>query len=324
MKSRYIVITAILVVTLAVLLLYGIRVLMQMNQGSNHADVVLWIEPWMPNTTIPKWGIPGVIMVYECPPSDLSCLSFLNDSLMLIKFYHNLGKPVFIALYPTWYVHRGLLTNPNLVTLPNYIISDLKSIDPSGKGFFIGFSEESSCLYNTACRSTLIKTYHELESEFPDAKFYYYDCVNCVEPSVLISFAKEANVSILGYDIYLYTYSNGSIHVDARLYEYMREVINNNFIPIIGEVGFRYCDEYAWYIAYQSTTPPPYTYTWNCTAPAVYLAEALSQISSIKPRYVGIWAWNDQALGIINNPLMIKVVERYVKGEELLPLNYLK
>ncbi len=323
MRNRYIVITAVLA-ALVVLLLYGIRGIMLMKQGNNYVNIVLWIEPWMPNTTIPRWGIPGVIMVYECSPSDLSCLSFLNDSLMLIKFYHNLGKPVFIALYPTWYVHRGLLTNPGLVTLPSYIISDLKSIDPTGKGFYIGFSEESSCLYNIACRGALIETYHKLESEFPEAKFYYYDCVNCVEPSALISFAKEANISILGYDIYLYTYSNDSIHVDPRLYEYMSEVIKNGFTPIIGEVGFRYCDEYAWYIAYQSTTPPPYTYTWNCTAPATYLAEVLSQIASIKPEYVGIWAWNDQAFGIINNPFMIRVLERYVKGERLLPLNYLK
>ncbi|ABW01819.1 hypothetical protein [Caldivirga maquilingensis] len=275
--------------------------------------IFIWIEPWIPNTTIPKWALAGIVTVYYCS-GNVMCLETLNNSLALVKYYLGVNHQVFIALYPTYWTYRGGLNNPVYFNYSDltYIVNYLKTIDPSGKGLYVGFSEQWGCLYNKQCFNTLAQTYRWLEAQLPEAQFYYYDC--CVDPVLMINFAKEANITILGYDIYSYVHvAKYSIIVNPSLMNNIKTIKDAGFKLIIGEIGFRVCDANAWYSASQAN--PGIPINWNCTAPAVYLAEVLNQVSGLKPVYIGIWVWNDCCgFGIDQNPLMVSVLRNYTKG----------
>lgn len=310
--SPILVVVGIIIIVVAILV--SLILSMHPAAGENRARLVIWIEPWMPNTTIPRWAIPGIIIVYMCSPGDLACLGMVNESLTLIKHYLELGNPVFVALYPTYWTYRGPLNDPayfNNSQLVN-VVHELKSIDPSGKGLYIGFSEQWGCLNSAKCSSILAGVYRWLEGQFPNAEFYYYDC--CVSSSTIISFAREANITLLGYDIYSYVHISGyTIAISPALVNSIKAVKLAGFKLIIGEIGFRVCDANAWYNPSQAN--PGIQISWNCTAPAVYLAEVLNQASAFKPKFIGIWVWDDCCgFAVSQNPLMIQVLYNYTTG----------
>ncbi len=312
MKIRYMFLAVVILIILISIFIVNIR-----HTQPVRGRIFIWIEPWMQNTTIPRWSLPGIIIVYYCN-GDIMCLETLNNSLALIRYYLNISKPVFIALYPTYWTYRGGLSNPVYFNYSDltYVVNSLKAIDPSGRGLIIGFSEQWGCLQSPICESTLVKTYRLLEEEFPNAEFYYYDC--CINVNTMIRFAKEANITILGYDIYSYHYSKGVVYVNPSLLNDLSIVKKHGFTLIIGEIGFRVCDANAWYNPSQANPGIPIKI--NCTAPAVYLAEVLSQVSSLKPAYIGIWAWDDCCgFGISQNPLMVNVLKNYVENTTYYP-----
>ncbi|MGC8570644.1 hypothetical protein [Caldivirga sp.] len=314
MNIRYLILAAAALVVLVIIITFINIKHTELTRGR----ILIWIEPWMPNTTIPRWALAGIVTVYYCG-TDVMCLETLNNSLALIKYYLNISQPVFIALYPTYWTYRGRLNNPvyfNYSYLTR-IVNYLKVIDPSGKGLMIGFSEQWGCLQSLNCEVALVNTYHMLEREFPEAGFYYYDC--CIDVNTMINFAKEANVTILGYDIYSYVHKGNMVYVNPSLLSNLRIVKQHGFTLIVGEIGFRVCDANAWYNPSQAN--PGILIKYNCTAPALYLAEVLNQVSELEPAYIGIWAWDDCCgFGVSQNPLMINVLRDYVENTTYYPL----
>jgi len=275
------------------------------------AKLVLWVVPWgAGNFTVPNWAIPGVVLAYQCNDPGAS-MPWINWAMYLIQQYVNEDRPVFINIfceiyYPS-YQWRGTL---NYIELPQFIISDLKRIDPTGRGLYIGFSEEAACVANATCRASMVKIYGELRGQFPQAGLFYYASDGESADDVL-ALAREANLTLVGYDIWDYRYVNHTVEVPSYLMSNLRTIKDAGFNLLIGEVGFRYCDEYA-YIEPASWTRKP---TWNCTAPAVYMSQVLGELTSqLHPVYIGIWAWNDPTFGVIFNPYLMSALENYTKG----------
>ncbi|MFP3194914.1 MAG: hypothetical protein RXR11_06395 [Caldivirga sp.] len=276
----------------------------------NKTMIILWVTPFggTSNYTLPQWAIPGVVVWYQCDNPGAS-VALVSQQMRLIQMYLSENKTVFINLMcelPTEW--RGLL---NYINVPTYIIQDLMNIDPGGRGLYIGFSEERTCVENPVCRSTMVNIYRELKALFPEAGFFYYaDGDNITDVLIL---AKEANLTIVGRDNYDYYYVNGTVIVPSYVISDLIYLERNGYNGslLMGELGLRVCDQYAYIQASQN----PYIGPRNCTAPAIYESQILKQyISKVHPTYVGIWAWNGPPFGIVDNPLMIRVLSQFAEA----------
>ena len=272
--------------------------------------LILWIVPWGTyNYTVPSWAIPGVVLAYQCNDPSAS-MPWINWAMYIIQQYVNEDRPVFInifcEIYSPTYRWRGTL---NYIEVPQFVIQDLKRINPTGRGFYIGFSEEAACVANATCRESMVKIYMELRSEFPEAGFFYYASDGENIDNVL-ALAREANLTLVGYDIWDYRYVNGVVTVPSYLVDDLKAIKDSGFRLLVGEVGFRYCDEYA----YIEPANWNRQFTWNCTAPAVYMEQVLGQLTQLNPAFIGIWAWNDNTFGVLFNPYLVSALENYTKA----------
>lgn len=304
----------VLTVVLAVILITVILAILLVNHPTSptgKAKLILWITPWgVGNYTVPSWAIPGVVLAYQCNDPQASMI-WINWALYTIQQYVNEDKPVFInifcEIYQPSYRWRGTL---DYISVPQFIVQDLKKINPSGRGFYIGFSEEAACVANATCRENMIKIYDELRGEFPEAKFFYY-ASGGEDVNNVLALAKGANLTLVGYDIWDYRYVNGVVTVPDYLINNLKALKSSGFNIMVGEVGFRYCDEKA----YVEPANWNIKFTWNCTAPAVYMSQVLGELtSSLHPGFIGIWAWNDNTFGVVLNPFLISALENYTKG----------
>lgn len=302
---------AVVIIIIALVVLIPMLTTRHATSVSGRAKLVIWVTPWgAGNYTVPPWAIPGVVLAYQCNDPGAS-MPWINWGLYMIKQYLNEDRVVFVnifcEIYQPSYRWRGTL---DYINVPQFLINELKSIDPTGRGLYIGFSEEAACVANATCRAEMIKIYDEFRAQFPEAGLFYYasdgEGVNDV-----LALAEGANLTLVGYDIWSYNYVNHTVEVPNYLISNLLTLRSHGFNVIVGEVGFRYCDEYA-YIEPASWTRG---FTWNCTAPAVYMTQVLNELTSeVHPSYIGIWAWNDNTFGVIFNPYLISALENYTKG----------
>ncbi|MGC8570894.1 MAG: hypothetical protein ACP5L1_06175 [Caldivirga sp.] len=310
-KSPVLAIVLALSVVILITLVLTILLMHHSTASTSEAKLIMWIVPWgAGNYTVPSWAIPGVVLAYQCNDPSAS-MPWINWALYTIQQYVNEDKPVFInifcEIYQPSYRWRGTL---DYINVPQFIIEDLKKMDPSGKGLYIGFSEEATCVANATCRGNMIKIYNELRGEFPEAGFFYYasDGENAND---VLALAKGANLTLVGYDIWDYRYVNGVVTVPEYLINNLNTLKSSGFSIIVGEVGFRYCDERA----YVDPANWNVKFNWNCTAPAVYMSQVLGELSSsLHPTFIGVWAWNDNTFGVLFNPYLISALENYTKG----------
>ncbi|ABW02199.1 hypothetical protein [Caldivirga maquilingensis] len=304
----------VLAVALAVILITVTLTILLMHHSVSsigEAKLILWIVPWgAGNYTVPPWAVPGVVLAYQCNDPQ-ALMPWINWALYTIQQYVNEDRPVFInifcEIYQPSYKWRGTL---DYINVPQFILQDLKKINPSGKGFYIGFSEEAACVANATCRGSMIKIYNELRVEFPEAGLFYY-ASGGENANDVLALAKGANLTLVGYDIWDYRYVNGVVTVPEYLISNLKTLKSSGFNVMVGEVGFRYCDEKA----YVDPANWNVKFTWNCTAPAVYMSQVLGELtSSINPVFIGIWAWNDNTFGVVLNPNLISALENYTKG----------
>ena len=108
----------------------------------------------------------------------------------------------------------------------------------------------------------------------------------------------------MGYDVWDYKYINGVVTVPDYLISNLMVLRSSGFSIMVGEVGFRYCDEYAYIEPYNWNRKS----TWNCTATAKYMEQVLNQLNKINPTYIGIWDWNDQTFYIMPSSSSIRSI----------------
>ena len=210
---------------------------------------------------------------------------------------------------------RGLL---HYITIPQYLLIDLVNIDPGGKNLYIGFSEESACVNDPACRATMVGIYKEIKALLPEAGLFYYASGDDL-PSNVLALANEANLTLVGYDNYVYDYVNGTVTVPQYVISNMiyLEAHGYNGRFIMGELGLRVCDQEAYVYAWQN----PYVGSVNCTAPAIYASQILRQYEEeVHPAFIGIWAWNGPPFGVVDNPLMLEAISKYAETPNLQPI----
>ncbi|WP_291766552.1 ABC transporter substrate-binding protein [Caldivirga sp. UBA161] len=302
---------------LTVVVLVSLIVLVTLPQyqlPSNKSFIILWVTPWggTSNYSIPTWAIPGVVVWYQCNNPSAS-LSMVNQQIALIQRYLSQNRTVFINLMcelpNEW---RGLL---HYITIPQYLLIDLMNIDPGGKNLYIGFSEESACVNDPACRATMVGIYKEIKALLPESNLFYYASGREL-PSNVLALANEANLTLVGYDNYVYDYVNGTVTVPQYVIDEMIYLEDHGYSGrfIMGELGFRVCDQEAYVNAWQN----PYVGSVNCTAPAIYDSQVLKQYEEeLHPTFIGIWAWNGPPFGVVNNPLMLETISKYAETPNL-------
>lgn len=263
---------------------------------------------------IPLYLVAGVVIAYDCEYGINA--SFLREwfsySVELIGRLRSMGREVFINLFcekyiPSW-VWRGYLSD---VKIYKEIINGLKNVIGNGNGTYIGFSELTTCVNDNKCRGKLVNIYKQLRREFPGSKLYYYgsggDYVEAIQ-----DLYRRAGLSLAGIDIWDLGYSNGAIYVKEYLHNKLASLANRIGwdTVIVGEIGFRVDDEQAYIEPWNKDRPIVY----NNTITPIYYDQLLTDIlinKNAKPRYTGIWSWNDDVYSIMNRGDIIAVLNKY-------------
>ncbi|MEM4717336.1 MAG: hypothetical protein QXE81_01070 [Desulfurococcaceae archaeon] len=268
------------------------------NLSERSKRVVTWITPWGYLVDVERFNkefTPGIIVPYdiECELCTKTLMKWFNRSLQYMKEFKNRGKPLFINIFPEKYypewIWRGKLET---FKLPNNLLVELKKIINDGEYTYIGFSELTSCLNNEICFTNLINGYKTIRAFFPAARTFYYGSGDD-ELESIIRLQREAELDIVGIDIWIFDFRNNKLYIDDNLVSKIKSLAST--IPrvdlIVGELGLRLNDREA------------YVEPWNWARPIVYergvhlrffenIFEHLEEID-IPLSYIGIWSWND-------------------------------
>lgn len=257
---------------------------------------IFWIVPWgRADSQPPYCSTPGVVVVIPCTPGASVDQTQFKTSLDLIRQYK--GRELFVNLFCAASDWRGNLKRVDLSSATGYL-EKLKENLGNGSGIFIGFSEMKACVEDTACRSQLVDAYKKLKSMFPEAQLFYYGTSSELLKDIL-NLAEQAKLDLVGMDIYEYEYSNGRLQVYGWFLDNLKGLKGSGYAVMVGEVGFRICDAQGYVEPWNWTKP---VRQYNCSATIAFYNQTLSQLASVKPKYIGIWAWNDPTYGVALSP----------------------
>ncbi|MGC9117860.1 MAG: hypothetical protein ACP5I3_02590 [Thermoproteus sp.] len=166
----------------------------------------------------------------------------------------------------------------------------------------------SACVADVACRAELAQAYRELKEVFPEASLFYYG-TSSESPSDILALAKAAGLNLVGEDIYDYVYSNGVLEVPGYFVKNMEALRASGLQVMVGEVGFRVCDAQGYIQPWNWTIPIKER---NCSATIQFFGQVIPQlVSAVRPKYVGIWAWNDPTFGVALSPEVERFFQSY-------------
>ncbi|MEM0325539.1 MAG: hypothetical protein QW733_00710 [Desulfurococcaceae archaeon] len=286
--------------------------------------VVAWITPWgypVRTDEFSRSFTPGVVVAYdiECGLCSRSLEAWFRESLRYIKAFKNTGRVVFINLFPEkYYPHWKWRGELELFLLNITVIEELKRVIGEGEGVYIGFSELTACVNNEVCLNEVVKAYRLLRELFPAARLFYYGSGgDSIE--ALIKLYREADLDLIGIDIWDYEYRNGRVYVASYLVDKLVKL--SKVIPghdlMVGEVGFRLYDSEGYIEPWNKHRPRVY----DETAHISYYSQVLEHLMNIglELSFLGIWAWNDEVYAIQVDPVLQSEIEKLAKNFGLLP-----
>ncbi|MGC8582692.1 MAG: hypothetical protein ACP5MH_03100 [Thermoproteus sp.] len=255
---------------------------------------------------MPKCSAPGIVVVIPCTPETGADFNQFELSLAFIQQYRS-ASPLFVNLFCAASGWRGELRQVDL-SYASTFLNALKLYLGNGSGVYIGFSEMSACVADVACRAELAQAYRELKEMFPEASLFYYG-TSSESPSDILALAKAAGLNLVGEDIYDYVYSNGVLEVPGYFVKNMEALRTSGLQVMVGEVGFRVCDAQGYIQPWNWTIPIKER---NCSATIQFFRQVIPQlVSAVRPKYVGIWAWNDPTFGVALSPEVERFFQSY-------------